>query len=331
MAVPTRAARAAALTTALSTALAVAVVAVHPGAALAEPTPAQARAKLVKLNEQADQLVEQYNQANETYRKARAKYAALDAEIGRKDAAAAALRRDLMAAVVSDYQIGSVDGWARLMGQGSPEALLGGVASLDEIARARAAKLRAYEAAGADLRRRHAQAQAVLAEAEKARDKVRGRRDKVDKMVAEQTKLLRRLGTFRTGDPASRGIPYTGPASGSARAALRFAFAQVGKPYRYGGTGPGSYDCSGLVQAAWRAAGVTLPRTTYTQWSWGASRRVPLTALQPGDLLFSKGLGHMGMYAGGGKMVHAPQTGDVVKVVDLDGYWRGRLVGAVRP
>ncbi|MFG1694630.1 C40 family peptidase [Nonomuraea sp. NPDC049309] len=85
------------------------------------------------------------------------------------------------------------------------------------------------------------------------------------------------------------------------------------------------------MQAAWRAAGVNLPRTTYTQWAWGASRRVPLAAVQPGDLLFSKGLGHMGMYVGDGKMIHAPQTGDVVKVVTLDAYWRNRLVGAVRP
>ncbi|WP_433249503.1 C40 family peptidase [Streptosporangium sp. CA-135522] len=100
-----------------------------------------------------------------------------------------------------------------------------------------------------------------------------------------------------------------------------------------GGEGPGSYDCSGLVQAAWRRAGLDLPRTTWEQWSWGASRRVPLdlNRLQPGDLLFSKGLGHMGMYAGGGKMVYAPPTGDIVKVVDLDDYWWGRLLGAVRP
>jgi cell wall-associated NlpC family hydrolase len=58
---------------------------------------------------------------------------------------------------------------------------------------------------------------------------------------------------------------------------------------------------------------------------------VPLDDLQPGDLLFSKGLGHMGMYAGNGKMIHSPQTGDVVKVVSLDDYWRNRLLGAIRP
>ncbi|WP_431922364.1 C40 family peptidase [Nonomuraea jabiensis] len=76
----------------------------------------------------------------------------------------------------------------------------------------------------------------------------------------------------------------------------------------------------------WRQGGVELPRTTYTQWNWGAGRRVPLDQLQPGDLLFSKGLGHMGMYAGNGKMVHAPQTGDVIKISTLDDYWRNRLL-----
>ena len=133
------------------------------------------------------------------------------------------------------------------------------------------------------------------------------------------------------GDTNSPGIKYTGPASGDALGALQFAYAQVGKPYRYGGTGPGAYDCSGLTQAAWRAAGVSLPRTSAQQWAWGASRRVSMDELQPGDLLFSAGLGHVAMYAGNGEMVHAPRTGDVVKVVTLDSYGRSRFVGAVRP
>ncbi|GAA3579346.1 C40 family peptidase [Nonomuraea rosea] len=310
--------------------LASATLLANPGAAAADPSPAQARAKLVKLNEQADKVVEQYNQATETHKTAKTKYDVLNAEVGQKDAQAEALRRDLVTAAVSDYQAG-YQGWERFVAQGSPEAILGGMASLDQMAQSRAAKLRAFEAATKDLRDRRDAARTVLAEADAARDKVRGQKAKVDKLVAEQTRILRRLGAFQTGNPRSTGITYTGSASGNARAALQFAFAQVGKPYRYGGTGPGSFDCSGLTQAAWRSAGVSLPRTTWTQWSWGAARRVPLNALQPGDLLFSKGLGHMGMYAGNGKMVHAPQTGDVVKVVALDGYWRNRLLGAIRP
>ncbi|MEV4113346.1 NlpC/P60 family protein [Nonomuraea sp. NPDC049695] len=317
--------------TAAAVTLASAALASSPGAAVAEPSPAQARARLVKLNERADQVVERFNQATETYKKAKRKYDALDAELGRKDASAGTLREDVVRVAVGDYQLGPFRGWERLAGQGDPEAIMAGMASLQEIAEARAAKVRAYQAATKELRDRRDDAKRALAEAEAARDKVRDEQAKIEKLIAEQTKLLRGLGTFKTGNPNSPGIQYTGPASGSARTALRFAFAQVGKPYRYGGTGPGSYDCSGLTQAAWRAAGVQLPRTTWTQWSWGANRRVPLDRLQPGDLLFSKGLGHMGMYAGDGKMVHAPQTGDVIKVVNLDDYWRNRLAGAIRP
>ncbi|NUR28065.1 MAG: NlpC/P60 family protein [Catenulispora sp.] len=302
-----------------------------PGHALAEPSPAKARAKLVKLNERADEVVEQYNQASEAYKKAKQKYDVLNAEVESKNAQADGLREDLVSTAVSEYQSGPVTSWGRFTAQGSPEVVLGSMATLEQIAQARAAKLAAFEATTKDLRDRRDAARTVLTEADTARDKVRSEKAKIDKLVAEQTRLLRRLGAFRTGNPNSAGIPYTGPTSGNARVALQFAFAQVGKPYRFGGTGPGSYDCSGLTQAAWRTAGVELPRTTWTQWSWGADRQVPLDALQPGDLLFSKGLGHMGMYAGNGKMVHAPQTGDVIKVVELDDYWRNRLLGAVRP
>jgi cell wall-associated NlpC family hydrolase len=306
-------------------------LAATPGAAVAEPSPAKARAKLVKLNEQADQVVERYNQATEAYKKAKKKYDTLNTELRLKDARAGALRDDLVRLAVNDYQFGPLRGWERFAGQADPQAILNGMASFQEMTESRAAKIRAYEAATKELRDRRNDAKTTLAEADTARDKVSDEKSKIEKLIAEQTKLLRRLGAFKTGDPNSAGIKYTGPASGNARVALQFAFAQVGKPYRFGGTGPGSYDCSGLTQAAWRQAGVELPRTTWTQWSWGSARRVPLNALQPGDLLFSKGLGHMGMYAGNGKMVHAPQTGDVIKVVDLDDYWRTRLLGAVRP
>ncbi|MGR6919025.1 C40 family peptidase [[Actinomadura] parvosata] len=315
----------------LVAALTMTMAAAVPGPARADPSPAQARARLVKLNERADQLVERYNQATETYRAARKKHQALDGELAGKERQVAGLREELAAIAVHDYQFGPSMGWPHIAVGGRPEAMLNGMAALDQMARDRAAKIQAFEEATKGLRERRDQAGTALEAAARARDDVRGKQEEVERLVKEQTRLLRRLGAYRSGNPRSTGITYTGPATGNAREALRFAFAQVGKPYRYGGTGPDSFDCSGLTQAAWRAAGVQLPRTTYTQWAWGAARRVPLDQLQPGDLLFSKGLGHMGMYAGGGRMVHAPQTGDVVKVVDLDDYWRGRLVGAIRP
>jgi len=123
------------------------------------------------------------------------------------------------------------------------------------------------------------------------------------------------------------------PASPTARAALDFAASQLGKPYVWGATGPDSYDCSGLTGAAYRAAGVNLPRTSRQQWYAGT--HVELGALMPGDLLFwaddtadPSTIHHVALYAGNGQMIAAPQTGDVVKVqpVYLDGY-----IGAVRP
>ncbi len=317
--------------TPMAAGLALALLLVPVGGALAEPKPtiAQARKKLEKLNDQADQVVEKYNQASEKWKKARKKYQALNDDLNRQSARVAGLRKDLITMAVSSYQGGSV-GWQNLVGQADPNLLLSGLAAAEQISASRAQSLNAFDEATKTLRDNRDRAKQALAEADQTRDELADQKAKVEKMVKVQTKVLRDLGTYQAGDPNSKGIQYNGPASGNARAALDFAFAQVGKPYRYGGTGPDGWDCSGLVQASWRNGGVSLPRTTWEQWSWGASRKVSLSELQPGDLIFSSGLGHVGMYAGDGKIVHAPQTGDVVKVVPLSSYG-GRLVGAVRP
>ena len=99
--------------------------------------------------------------------------------------------------------------------------------------------------------------------------------------------------------------------------AISFAHAQLGKPYVWGATGPSAYDCSGLTQAAWRAAGVSLPRTTYTQIN--AGRRVSRSQLAPGDLIFFySGISHVGLYIGGGQMIHAPRPGAPVRIAPID-------------
>jgi cell wall-associated NlpC family hydrolase len=115
--------------------------------------------------------------------------------------------------------------------------------------------------------------------------------------------------------------------------AVRAALGQVGKPYRWGATGPASFDCSGLVRFAYSAAGLSLPRTSRQQWS--AGRHVGVEGLRPGDLVFWAGdpanpatIHHVGLYLGQGLMVHAPHTGALVRVDALrpSGY-----AGATRP
>ncbi|MEU1408211.1 NlpC/P60 family protein [Streptomyces sp. NPDC005728] len=112
--------------------------------------------------------------------------------------------------------------------------------------------------------------------------------------------------------------------------ALAFARAQIGKPYVWGATGPGSYDCSGLTQAAWKAAGVSLPRTTYDQVSAGTT--VPLTDARPGDLVFFyDDISHVGVYIGNGMMIHAPKPGAYVREESI--YYGGDSIihSVVRP
>lgn len=126
----------------------------------------------------------------------------------------------------------------------------------------------------------------------------------------------------------------TGTGSGSdssattkAEKVLAFARAQIGKPYVWGATGPSSYDCSGLTQAAWKAAGVSIPRTTWDQVNVGT--RIATADLQPGDLVFFyDDISHVGIYKGDGMMIHAPKPGANVREESI--YYMP-IYGSVRP
>lgn len=135
------------------------------------------------------------------------------------------------------------------------------------------------------------------------------------------------------GRPAARPRP-----AHAARAGVAIAYArrQLGRPYEWGGTGPGGYDCSGLVYEAWRAAGVAIPRTTFK--AWPALRHIGRSYLRPGDLIFYAGSdgsqgnpGHVVMYIGGGWVIQAFETGTNVMLTRLADVTAGPLTGYARP
>ncbi|MFG3083050.1 C40 family peptidase [Streptomyces parvulus] len=138
-------------------------------------------------------------------------------------------------------------------------------------------------------------------------------------------------GSSESGGDGSSGSSAPDPSYGTkADKALAFARAQIGKPYVWGATGPGSYDCSGLTQAAWKAAGVSLPRVTYDQVNAGTT--VPVSQAQPGDLVFFyDDLSHVGLYIGNGMMIHAPKPGAYVREESI--YYDGEssIHSVVRP
>jgi peptidoglycan DL-endopeptidase CwlO len=126
---------------------------------------------------------------------------------------------------------------------------------------------------------------------------------------------------------AARATALPRPTLGERAAAL--AVREVGVPYRWGGTSPaGGFDCSGLVYWTYARLGVDVPHSSYALY--GVGRRVTRTGMRPGDLLFFPGLGHVGIYLGRGRMVHAPHTGARVQVVSLRSTSYGRSLIGVR-
>ena len=128
------------------------------------------------------------------------------------------------------------------------------------------------------------------------------------------------------GSPAATSIPTT--TAGGHPEAATIATRYLGVPYVWGGASPAGFDCSGLVMYVYAQLGISLPHYTVSQWN--ATIPISLSQLEPGDLLFFDGLGHVGIYIGGGQFVHAPQTGDVVKISPLSEFPGSRYVGARR-
>jgi cell wall-associated NlpC family hydrolase len=188
-----------------------------------------------------------------------------------------------------------------------------------------AAEQQRIEAARADLEAANAEQSQIL-------EKVNGElealvQEEARRRAAEEAARARaRYGSSGgTGNPeAFPDLPPPGPA---AAAAIDFARAQLGKPYRYAAAGPDAYDCSGLTMAAYAAAGISLPHYSGAQYS--SLPHVPLDGMLPGDLVFwgAGGSAHEGLYVGNGLMIHAPHTGDVVKIAAV----YGSPVGAARP
>ncbi|MFI8519092.1 NlpC/P60 family protein [Streptomyces sp. NPDC085481] len=193
-------------------------------------------------------------------------------------------------------------------------------------ARTLLARLTAQEKARLAELERKRQTEARRKAEERAKEEARAKAAaEAERKRREQTKPT------PTPDPTPAKPPSggTGGSSYAAKAAeaLAFARAQIGKPYVWGATGPSSYDCSGLTQGAWRAAGVDLPRTTWDQVKVGT--RVATADLLPGDLVFFyDDVSHVGIYIGGGKMIHAPKPGAYVREESI--YYMP-IYGSVRP
>lgn len=205
-------------------------------------------------------------------------------------------------------------------------------AELDALVASQQAEIERLESAIADAEareeaeRRRAEEERLRREAEeRARQAAEAQRREAARAPATSAPPTRTESAPNDPTPAPAPAPST---RRSAQTAIDTALAQVGKPYRYGGGGPGSFDCSGLTSYAWRAAGVEITRTSRSQYA--ATTRVSRSELQPGDLVFYgrsvSRISHVAIYLGGSKVVEAPYTGANVRVRS-DGMSRHDIVG----
>ena len=337
--------RAAVLLTALATATGIAVYAGAAGAgAVPKPTIAQVKAKVSDLQGQMDKIGQQYDAAGQQLTAAKARLAQVSGQYNRAQQQYNQASATLTAVAVAGYENSGQNSVLGLLTSGDPSAVLSQASLLLQVEGTHNAEAKQFLSLASELSTIKEQRQRTETGVAQLTAQYAAQKKSISKLLDTQTSLLHSLTTAQqaqvtanevggsTSSPTTTTTPvsYTGPTSSQAGKAVAFAYAQLGKPYVYGATGPSSYDCSGLTQAAWAAAGVSIPRTTYEQW--GALPHIPLSDLQPGDLIYYNGESHTAIYVGGGYVIDAPHTGAVVeKIPESTSWYAGLADGAVRP
>jgi cell wall-associated NlpC family hydrolase len=299
-----------------------------PGTAGAAPgdatTPEQATRMVTEASHQLEVVTEQLNEAKVQLDE---KQAAVDT--AKKNAAAAQKRLDALDGQIRElartaYTSDGLTEIDVLLSSHSAEDFVSQLGTLDAIAgHTNAVVVEVAEAAGA-AEKAQAKADKAAAAAKQAVDKIAGQqadlktritdyRRQYDALTATQQQQVVRAHAGDSVPVVSTGVLAP---SAAAQTAVNTALAQVGDPYVWGAAGPDAFDCSGLMQYAYSAAGVSLPHSSRSQSQMGAP--VSPSALQPGDLVFFYSpVSHVGMYIGNGQMVHASTSGSPVKVVEL--------------
>jgi len=307
----------------------------------AEPRPSadQVRAQVDTLYQEAEQATQRYDGAKEQVDTLQREVNQLQDELARKTDAAEATRARLGVVAAEQYRTGGLSPALQMALADDPQTFLERSARLASAGAVEQSALRQYGQQRAALDAQAATARARLADLADRQQQLAVEKAAVQQKLGQAQALLARLTEAERSSlaRASRSDGRTAldvqsgaldvPATGRAAEAIAFARAQLGKPYVWGATGPDSYDCSGLVQAAWRSAGISLPRTTYDQIT--AARRITRDQLQPGDLVFFySGISHVGLYTGNGRMIHAPHPGAPIRYESIDVM---PFAGAVRP
>jgi cell wall-associated NlpC family hydrolase len=338
----TYARRAAVLVTVLATVTGIAVYAGAAGAgAASNPTIKQVQAEVNSLQGKVDKLGQEYDAAGQQLTTARAQLAQVTKQADKAQAQYNQASAMLAAVAVGQYENSGQTSIIGLLTSGNPDEVLSEASLVLQVENTHNEEAQQLLTLAQELTTIKAQRERTEKGVEELTAQYAAQKQSMTSLLDKQTSLLSSLTSQQqaevqsqeVGGPSTSGTTsatYTGPTSTQADQAVAFAYNQLGKSYVYGATGPDTYDCSGLVQAAWSAAGVSIPRTTYEQWA--SLPHIPLSDLEPGDLILYNGESHVAMYVGDGYIIDAPHTGAFVeKVTESTSWYADNADGAVRP
>lgn len=318
--------------------------------AISLANPAEAAPSLAQIQAQVNDLQDQATAAAEGAQEAKVKLATLQRSLSGIQAQAAiqgknveAISRTLGVIAVNQYKSGSLSQSLELLFSSDPGLYLSSAGSLESITRRKSIQLKKYQSATQQLNAtsltvedRLAQVKALekklAQQSAVAQQKLKKAEAILAKLKKEDRERLARLAQEQEDADQANSIKAAkslGGVSGRAGLAIKFAVKQIGDRYVFGADGMTYWDCSGLTMRAYQSAGVNLPHSSAAQSRMGKS--VPFNQKKPGDLVFfGRPVSHVGIYIGGGKMVHAPRSGSRVKIASASSLGSKRLVAVRR-
>jgi cell wall-associated NlpC family hydrolase len=310
-----------------------AAVTAFDGTGHADPrlSPAEVKTKVDALYREAEIATEKYNGAKEKAETAEKSLGELRDEAARKTQKLNTEREGLGSIAAAQYRSGGIDPAVQLALSSDPDQYLERAALADRANSRQASVVTGVQKQLREMEQLHTEADGTLAHLKSRQAELKKHKKTINGKLRTAKALLSRLTADQRAEFAGDGeqgrasraagrdasLNAPGKAVGSrASAAVSYAYKALGSPYVWGATGPNAFDCSGLTQAAYRSAGIALPRTTYAQINEG--ERVPRSQLRPGDLVFFyEGISHVGLYVGNGQMIHAPNPSSPVRLAPI--------------
>jgi cell wall-associated NlpC family hydrolase len=319
-----------------------AAVVTQVAGAAPQPSVDQVRATVNTLTGEFNKANQQYDQVETQLTAANSRLEQLNKQVARDNAQYQAARKLVVQIADSTYEDSAATSLAGMLTSADPSQVLAEASLIAQITGTRNLESEAFLADATQLTSVQQEQQHTQQGIAQLASQRKGTKNHIASLLSKQNTILSSLttteltqvqqGTVQGGGGGITSATYAGPTGSQADTAVAFVFAQLGCTYSYGSTGPCSagFDCSGLVMSAWAAAGITIPRDTYAQWA--ALPHVSTSDLQPGDLLYYNGVGHVAMYVGNGMIIDAPTEGEVVREIPMDTAWYAdSLDGAARP